>query len=115
MFPPLDSLRLPWKKAYRRIALWLEKSALAQFGVSIYAVFQKPAPPDKSLPSARQSFPVQHASFETIGVRVHAVQIQEVVARMEQWIRERRGVHSIAATSMHGRLRRNTIPNSEGF
>jgi len=29
--------------------------------------------------------------------------------------RERRGVHSIAATSMHGWLRRNTIPNSEGF
>jgi len=102
MFPPLDSLRLPWKKTYRRIAFWLEKSALARLGVSIYAVFQKPAPSDKSLPSARQPFPIQHASFETIGVRVHAVQIQEVVARMEQWIRERRGAHSIAATSMHG-------------
>ena len=102
MFPPLDSLRLPFKKAYRRMASRLEKSALARFGVSIHAVFEKPAPLDKSLSLAGQSFPVQSVSFETMGVRVHAVQIHEVVERMEQWIREGRGGHSIAATSMHG-------------
>ena len=102
IFPPLDSLRLPFKKAYRRLAFWLEKSALARFGVSIHAVFQKPAVLDANLPLVGESFPVESASFETMGVRVHAVQMQEVVARMEQWIREGRGGHSIAATSMHG-------------
>ena len=104
MFPPLDSLRLPLKKAYRRLAVWLEKSALAQFGVSIHAVFEKPAPLDKG------SCPVQSPSFEAMGVQVHAVQIQEVVARMEQWIREGRGGHSIAATSMHGMVEAQLDP-----
>ena len=102
LFPPLDSLRLPFKKTYRRIASRLEKSALARFGVSIHAVFEKPARLGKSLSLAGQSFPVQSASFETMGVRVHAVHIHEVVERMEQWIREGRAGHSIAATSMHG-------------
>jgi exopolysaccharide biosynthesis WecB/TagA/CpsF family protein len=102
IFPPLDSLRLPFKKVYRQLAFWLERSPLARFGVSIHAVFQKPAPLDANLSSAGQSFPIESASFETMGVRVHAVQMQEVVARMEQWIREGRGGHSIAATSMHG-------------
>jgi N-acetylglucosaminyldiphosphoundecaprenol N-acetyl-beta-D-mannosaminyltransferase len=37
-----------------------------------------------------------------LGVRVDAVQIADVVDRMKEWIRERRGCHSIAATGMNG-------------
>lgn len=42
IFPPLDSFPLPLKETYRRLANRLEHSPLAKFGVSIYAVFQKP-------------------------------------------------------------------------
>lgn len=42
------------------------------------------------------------ASFEVLGVRVDAVQIADVVDLMKQWIREKKGCHSIAATGMHG-------------
>jgi glycosyltransferase involved in cell wall biosynthesis/ubiquinone/menaquinone biosynthesis C-methylase UbiE len=42
VFPPLDSFPLPFKETYRRIARRLEHSPLARFGVSLYAVFQKP-------------------------------------------------------------------------
>jgi N-acetylglucosaminyldiphosphoundecaprenol N-acetyl-beta-D-mannosaminyltransferase len=41
------------------------------------------------------------ATFDVLGVRTHAVQIAEVVGRMREWIRERDGCHSIAATDMH--------------
>jgi N-acetylglucosaminyldiphosphoundecaprenol N-acetyl-beta-D-mannosaminyltransferase len=44
----------------------------------------------------------ERGSFDVVGVRTHAVQIGDVVARMEEWIRNRDGCHSIAATSMHG-------------
>jgi N-acetylglucosaminyldiphosphoundecaprenol N-acetyl-beta-D-mannosaminyltransferase len=40
--------------------------------------------------------------FGVLGVRIDAVQIGEVVERMQGWIRERDGCRSIAATSMHG-------------
>jgi FkbM family methyltransferase len=42
IFPPLDSFPLPFKESYRRVACLLENSPLARFGVSIYAVLQKP-------------------------------------------------------------------------
>lgn len=41
-------------------------------------------------------------AFEVLGVRVHAVQVPAVVARMEQWIQARGACHMVAATSMHG-------------
>ena len=41
-------------------------------------------------------------SFRVLGVRVHAVQIPNVVAQMERWIQERAGSHFIAVTGMHG-------------
>jgi N-acetylglucosaminyldiphosphoundecaprenol N-acetyl-beta-D-mannosaminyltransferase len=43
-------------------------------------------------------------SFEVLGVQVHAVQTQNVVARMEEWIcdRSRCRSHTIAPTGMHG-------------
>jgi len=41
-------------------------------------------------------------TFDVLGVRTHAVQLGEVVDRMQGWIRKRDGCHSIAATSMHG-------------
>ena len=41
-------------------------------------------------------------TFNVLGVRTHALQIADVIAQMERWIRNRDGSHSIAATSMHG-------------
>jgi N-acetylglucosaminyldiphosphoundecaprenol N-acetyl-beta-D-mannosaminyltransferase len=41
------------------------------------------------------------ASFEVLGVRVDAVQIPDVVSRMEEWIEERGLCHYIAVTDMH--------------
>jgi len=40
--------------------------------------------------------------FDVLGVQVRAVQTQDVVARMEEWIRDRSRCHTIAPTSMHG-------------
>jgi N-acetylglucosaminyldiphosphoundecaprenol N-acetyl-beta-D-mannosaminyltransferase len=51
-------------------------------------------------PSTKRS--AQHAFFEVMGVRVSAVQIPDVVTRMEEWIHRRDRCHSIAATGMHG-------------
>jgi len=41
-------------------------------------------------------------SYTVLGVRVDAVQIPEVVARMEEWIARRDGCRYIAVTGMHG-------------
>src|SRR5437879_11504393 len=43
-----------------------------------------------------------HARLRVLGVRVDPVQIPDVVAQMKEWIRERDGYYSIAATGMHG-------------
>ena len=55
---------------------------------------------------AAQTRPAQvardHACFQVLGVRVNAVQIPDVVAQMNEWIRKKAGCHSIAATGMHG-------------
>ena len=40
-------------------------------------------------------------SFEVLGVRVDAVQIPDVVSRMEEWIRRRDACRYIAVTDMH--------------
>ena len=40
--------------------------------------------------------------FQVLGVRVAAVQIADVIAHMKEWIREKKGCHSIAPTGMHG-------------
>jgi N-acetylglucosaminyldiphosphoundecaprenol N-acetyl-beta-D-mannosaminyltransferase len=42
------------------------------------------------------------ASYSVLGVRVDAVQIPEVVARMEEWIARRDCCRYIAVTGMHG-------------
>jgi N-acetylglucosaminyldiphosphoundecaprenol N-acetyl-beta-D-mannosaminyltransferase len=42
------------------------------------------------------------ASFGILGVGINALPIEEVTERMQGWIREQDGCHSIAATSMHG-------------
>ena len=115
IFPPLDSLRLPLKNFYRQAASLLEKSALACFGVSIYALFQKPAKPAEVLRLANASFRVEHPSFETLGVRVDPAPIDEVVAQMEQWIREGSCGHSIAATGMHGLVEAQRNPEFKGI
>ena len=44
----------------------------------------------------------EHQCFCVLGVRVDVVQIPDVIARMEEWIRHRSGCHFIAVTGMHG-------------
>ena len=46
--------------------------------------------------------PLSAPSFGVLGVRVDAVQIPEVVARMEDWIARRERCQYIAVTGMHG-------------
>ena len=41
-------------------------------------------------------------SFWVLGVRVDAVQIPDVIARMEEWIARREACRYIAVTGMHG-------------
>lgn len=41
-------------------------------------------------------------SFKVLGVRVHAVQISDVVGQINDWIENRNGSHYIAVTGMHG-------------
>jgi N-acetylglucosaminyldiphosphoundecaprenol N-acetyl-beta-D-mannosaminyltransferase len=102
IFPPLDSFPIPFKDTYRRIASRLEHSPLGSFGVSIYAVLAKPAQPAKvALPEPiKQRF--ENPTFDVLGIRTHAVQLGQVVDRMQGWILERDGCHAIAATGMHG-------------
>jgi exopolysaccharide biosynthesis WecB/TagA/CpsF family protein len=102
IFPPLDSFPLPFRDSYRRIASRLEDSPLGNLGVSIYAVLARPARPVKILPREPVDQQLECETFGVLGVRTHAVQIGEVVERMQRWIRARDGCHSIAATSMHG-------------
>ena len=46
--------------------------------------------------------PRRNAGFKVLGVRVHAVQIPDVVEQMTDWIAERGRCHFIAVTGMHG-------------
>src|SRR6267143_3609461 len=41
-------------------------------------------------------------SYRVLGVRVNAVQIQDVITRMEEWIARRDGCRYVAVTGMHG-------------
>jgi len=41
-------------------------------------------------------------TFHVLGVRVHAVQILELLTIMERWVQERQASHYIAFTGMHG-------------
>ncbi len=43
-----------------------------------------------------------HSTFHVLGVRVDAVQINDTIAQMEDWIQEREKGHYIAVTGMHG-------------
>jgi N-acetylglucosaminyldiphosphoundecaprenol N-acetyl-beta-D-mannosaminyltransferase len=50
------------------------------------------------------------ACFQVLGVRVDAVQIEDVIARMEGWILTRQKPHTIAVTGMHGVAEANRDP-----
>jgi len=52
-----------------------------------------------------------HACFQVLGVRIDALQISDVVAQMEEWIHDRGGCHSIAATGMHGTVEAQHDPS----
>src|SRR5882672_1448671 len=41
-------------------------------------------------------------AYRVLGVRVDAVQIGDVIQRMEEWIERREAGHTIAVTGMHG-------------
>lgn len=43
-----------------------------------------------------------HLRFQILGVNVDGVRISDVVAHMDEWVRDRSGCHSIACTSLHG-------------
>ena len=49
-----------------------------------------------------KGLPENACAFEVLGVAVSAAQTRDVVARMEEWIRDRGRCHTIAPTSMHG-------------
>ena len=102
IFPPLDSFGLPFKELYRRIARKLERTPLAAFGVSLCQVLQKPTLPEAAAMRAPADVASGNISYEVLGVQVRAVQTQDVVARMEEWIRDRSRCRTIAPTSMHG-------------
>jgi len=102
IFPPLDSFRLPFKEFYRRVTRKLERTPLAAFGVSICVVLQKPAVPEGSKQKAPISVVSDSISFQVLGVQIDAVQTEDVVARMEEWIHNRSRCHTIGPTSMHG-------------
>jgi len=52
------------------------------------------------------------ASFDVLGVRVDAVQIPDVVSRMEEWIARREACRYIAVTDMHSLMQ---AQHSAGF
>jgi N-acetylglucosaminyldiphosphoundecaprenol N-acetyl-beta-D-mannosaminyltransferase len=60
-------------------------------------------------------------NYSVLGVRVDAVQIPDVIARMEEWIARREGCRFVAVTGMHGvteaqhNAEFKTILNSAGF
>jgi len=49
--------------------------------------------------------------FRVLGVRINAVQIEDVITRMEEWIRNRSGSHSISPTGMHGTVEAQRDPS----
>jgi len=51
---------------------------------------------------ARITTDQQGASFQVLGVRVHAVQIPGVISALEKWIQQGRSGAYVAFTSMHG-------------
>jgi len=102
IFPPLDSFPLPFKEFYRRAATKLEKTPIAKLGVSIYAVLRKPTPPETPKQIVPPGVKPESASFEVLGVRVRAVQTEDIVARMEKWIHDRGYCGTVAPTGMHG-------------
>jgi N-acetylglucosaminyldiphosphoundecaprenol N-acetyl-beta-D-mannosaminyltransferase len=55
----------------------------------------------RPLPVAPSQLP-ETSAFNVLGVRVDAVQIPDVIARMENWIAKRCPCHFIAVTGMHG-------------
>ncbi|MBZ5515067.1 MAG: WecB/TagA/CpsF family glycosyltransferase, partial [Acidobacteriia bacterium] len=52
--------------------------------------------------SPRVPIAMKPQSFQVLGIRVNAVQIPQVIAQMEDWIRERQAPRYIAVTGMHG-------------
>jgi N-acetylglucosaminyldiphosphoundecaprenol N-acetyl-beta-D-mannosaminyltransferase len=44
----------------------------------------------------------EQPDFRVLGIRVHAVQIPDVILRMREWIVNRSSCHFIAVTGMHG-------------
>ena len=59
-------------------------------------------PTNRCPDSSAGSQAAESASYKVLGVRVDAVQIPQVIERVEQWIRERGPSRYIAVTGMHG-------------
>jgi exopolysaccharide biosynthesis WecB/TagA/CpsF family protein len=83
------------------VAARRKDSTHGNLDVSVHSASAKPAhfsDPAVSEPIHQQ---FERATFDVLGVRTYAVQIGEVVGRMQEWIRERDGCHSVAAADMH--------------
>ena len=56
--------------------------------------------------------PIPEASFyKILGVRVNAVQVPEVVSRMQNWIARRNSCRYIAVTDMHSLMQAQRVPS----
>jgi exopolysaccharide biosynthesis WecB/TagA/CpsF family protein len=78
-----------------------EYSALGNFSVSVYSPPARPAHSPETAPVEPIHRRFKCVTFDVLGVRTHAVQIGEVVERMQEWIRARDGCRSVAAADMH--------------
>src|SRR2546426_2928754 len=53
-------------------------------------------------PESEAHQPRANDSYKVLGIRVDAVQIPDVIERVEQWIKERGRSRYVAVTGMHG-------------
>ncbi|MFB3917630.1 MAG: WecB/TagA/CpsF family glycosyltransferase [Terriglobales bacterium] len=51
------------------------------------------------------------STFDVLGVRVHAVQIPQVICRIEQWISEGRSAHYVTLTNVHAVMEAHSDPD----
>jgi exopolysaccharide biosynthesis WecB/TagA/CpsF family protein len=78
-----------------------EYSTVGDLSVSVSSTMASRARSPEKVPSEPFSRRLESGTFDVLGVRIHAVEIGEVVGRMQEWIRQRDGCRSIAATDMH--------------
>jgi|HubBroStandDraft_4_1064222.scaffolds.fasta_scaffold11574_2 exopolysaccharide biosynthesis WecB/TagA/CpsF family protein len=86
--------------AYAKTQTWEKRAERMSklYGDVLSRTALHPSDPAGSEPIHQQ---FESAAFGVLGVRTHAVQVKQVVGRMQEWIRERDGCRSVAAADMH--------------